>query len=149
MLDSAPAGEERARAVDWVAHAWGEGDPTAAFAWAEGQEDPAATTAAARGWAKHDPFAMSEHLLEMSPGAGRDGATAALVEAIHGSDPDAGLRWATRIGDPPQRVAAMQEVLRGWVLSRGPEAAQEALGESDLPAAEQEQMREFIEGGVR
>jgi hypothetical protein len=137
----APRFEDAATSLAWD---WGSVDPEGAMGWANELPEEftdAVVSSAARGWAEHDAFGLSEYLIEAPEGTLRDAATLALVEAIQASEPDSAWEWAARIGDAEGRRQSQREVLTSWLeFDRG--RALEAAESVGMSATEIEQLEE-------
>lgn len=141
LLDDVPPSPDLTRAAGFAAMKWGEADPTAALAWAEGIADPAARAAAHAGaidgWAYHDTLSAAAWLAEKPAGPERDAATVPLVRRLATSDPASAWQWSAAVGDAGLQSEARISALKAW-SSQAPDEARAAYQNhlATLPPAE-------------
>ncbi len=129
QLTDLPPSSDLTRAAKLTALKWGELDPTAALAWADGLADPAARTSAYAGafdgWVYHDPYSAAAWLVEKPAGPERDAATLPLVHRLGDSDPARAWEWAGAIGEASLQTNARLAALKAW-SNQSPEEARAA-----------------------
>ncbi|MGB0413291.1 MAG: hypothetical protein ACPGJU_02490 [Coraliomargarita sp.] len=98
----------------------------------------------ANAYVQHDPMAASEWISSLDSGPARDESVQALVKSISRSDPEAGFIWAATVDDAKVRKNSLHQSLREWAKS-APDAANRAISDADLPAAEKEGLFKVVE----
>ena len=144
-LKDLPPSEHLNRSVSITALEWGRSDPTAALAWANELNDPAARSAAYSGafqtWAARNANAAAGWLADKPAGPERDAAALPVVRNLANADAEIAWEWAGTIGDSGMRQEARVTALKAWA-SRDLQAAQSAYREISrtLSAAEAEKL---------
>jgi hypothetical protein len=99
-------------------------------------------------WARHDPTAASQYLVDMPPSALKDTAVNGFVRRLAWEDPESALAWAGTIGQDAPRTEAMTRAAQAWFLSNR-EAAIQWLPTSGLSAEAQQKVLETKPGDRR
>lgn len=150
-LKDLPPSADLNRSVTITAQEWGRSDPSAALAWANDLQDPAARRAAYAAtfqtWAARKPNDAAAWLADKPAGPERDAAALPVVKNLIHADAEIAWEWAGSIGDAGMRQEARVETLRAWAR-RDPQAAQKAYREISrkLSAAEAEKLAACLGG---
>ncbi len=134
--------EKRARSVMKRAADLVSADPDNAIRWANSlpeADQPKAYEGLTMRWSKADSYETSQWIATLPPGAARDSATVALVNAVSASEPDSGWEWAQTILEPTQREQALQSVLQHFGVS-----AASVVENSDLSPEETARLHAWI-----
>lgn len=87
----------------------------------------------------HDPQAAVRHLDDFPAGAVRDAAISHMAKSWAEADPAAAFAWAVTIGDVPNRVSALDGVVRQW-SSNDPDKARAAVNQPELTSEERDRL---------
>lgn len=121
LVNTLPAGFERAEAMGPLAQRWAQTQPTRTADWVGSLRDEAERSNAASGlvaaWMQSDPLNTSRWVSGLAPGQTRDTAVAAMVHSQSlRNDPEAATRWASTVQDEALRNELVKQSFQQWQL---------------------------------
>jgi hypothetical protein len=139
---------------------WGAEDPVAAAAWLAsmpGSLDEMTSRPShllnnilGSGWAQRDPAGAADWVLSLPAGPERQIAWEAMKEQVSGYSPELAFSiTAKAVEDEFHRGGSLRSTLAQVRDRVGREAALQLVESTDLPAAEREVLREFLNPGSR
>jgi len=129
LVNTLPAGFERAEAMQPLAQQWAQTQPTRTADWVGSLRDEAERSNAATGlvsaWMQSDPLNTSRWVSSLAPGQTRDAAVAAMVHSQSlRNDPEAATRWASTVQDEALRNELVKQSFQQWQLHDADAASQ-------------------------
>lgn len=111
--------ESRPAAMEALATEWAQTSPAKTASWVTSISDHDQQARAASGlvtsWMSSDPMAASTWVSRLYPGATRDAAVAAMVEAQSlRNDPQAATLWAASVQDATLREQLVAQAVKRW-----------------------------------
>ena len=130
-------GGHRSRVIENILRQWADQDPRAAAVWLDSSPDktPTAVSAVVGGYAKLDPEAAFDWLMDQSAGA-QSQSVSIVVGAVAAKSPAAAQRLIARIDDREARRIAGSQLMSTWVET-DPRAAVRAIARMDDDSSKQ------------
>ena len=117
LLELAPAGRERRRTLEHLAHLWGRRDGVAAAEWAnslEGLNRRRALDSALHGWSEEDPVGAAQYVGQLPISEKSLHLVHAMAHRWAERDLNAAMEWGAAQTDPAKRERAIGGVVSSW-----------------------------------
>ncbi|MFT5105783.1 MAG: hypothetical protein ACI9UA_001405 [Pseudoalteromonas tetraodonis] len=117
LLELAPAGRERRRILEHLAHLWGRRDGETAAEWAnnlEGVDRRRALESALHGWSEEDPAAAAKYVGQLPVSEQNLHLVHAMTYRWAERDRNAAMEWGASQTEPAKRERAMGGVVSSW-----------------------------------